>query len=251
MRLGALLGPVTDAGQPKFIAEQARMYAAEGYTSLWCAQAIGRGFMMPDPLLALTAAAAVTQHVELGTAVLQLPLYHPMDLAHRVFTLQQMCSAGLSLGVGAGSSVADFEALARPYALRFREFDAALAALRGIFTSGGLADSQLSPWPVLGAGPPLLFGTWGHGVQRAAAEFSGWIASGHYRTTEEVCASLGVYRAAGGGRALVSTLQIGADTDQGAFRVRLERFADAGFDDAVIMRLPGAPSAAEIRKWVR
>ena len=33
--------------------------------------------MVPDPLVTLAAAAAATQRVQLGTAILQLPLYEP------------------------------------------------------------------------------------------------------------------------------------------------------------------------------
>ena len=103
MRLGALLGPVLDTG-PNEIAEQARMLADKGFESLWSAQAIGRGFMIPDPFIALSVAATVTTEIELGTAIVQVPLYHPTDLAHRVMSLQQICGSRLLLGVGAGST---------------------------------------------------------------------------------------------------------------------------------------------------
>lgn len=248
MRLGALLGPVSDAGNPKFLSDQAKMYADEGYTSLWSAQAIGRGFMITDPFVTLAAAAAVTDGMELGTAVLQVPLYHPMDLAHRVFSLQQLCGNRFIFGVGAGSTEQDFNAYARSYDSRFKEFNTSLESLREIFASGGLGEHQLSPWPDVQGGPPLFYGTWGKGVARAAREFDGWIASGHYRSVEEVCTSLDAYRAAGGGRAIVSTLQVGADTDLAEFREKLQRFDQAGFDDAVVMLLPGGPSAAAVRK---
>ena len=250
MRLGALLGPITDPANPNFLADQARMYADEGYTSLWSAQAIGRGFLITDPFVVLAAAAAVTDGVELGTAVLQVPLYHPMDLAHRVFSLQQLCGERLIFGVGAGSTESDFNAYGRNFDSRFKDFNSSLAVLREIFATGGSGDSQHGPWPQVLGGPPLFYGSWGKGVKRAAAEFDGWIASGHYRTVDEVCAALGEYRGAGGGRAIVSTLQVGADTDLGEFGDKLQRFADAGFDDAVVMLLPGAPAAAEIRKLV-
>ncbi|MEM9622155.1 MAG: LLM class flavin-dependent oxidoreductase [Pseudomonadota bacterium] len=247
MRLGALLGPVSDAGNPHLLADQAKMFAAEGYTSLWSAQAIGRGFLITDPFIALAAAAAVTDGLELGTAVLQVPLYHPMDLAHRIYSLQQVCGNRFIFGVGAGSTEQDFNAYDRNYTNRFKDFNTSLQHLREIFATGGLGDSQLNPWPQVQGGPPLFYGTWGKGVARAATEFDGWIASGHYRTTEEVCASLDAYRAAGGQRAIVSTLQVGADTDMGEFAAKLQRFAEAGFDDAVVMLLPGGPSAADVR----
>ena len=61
MRLGALLGPVVDAANNRLLADQARMFAQEGYTSLWSAQAIGRGFMITDPFVALSVAATAAE----------------------------------------------------------------------------------------------------------------------------------------------------------------------------------------------
>ena len=244
MRIGALLGPIANAEDHRFLAEQARTFAGEGYSSLWSAQAIGRGFMMPDPFVALSIAGTVAQDVELGTAVLQVPLYHPMDLAHRVFSLQQACGNRFIFGVGAGSTEQDFKAYGGDYEARFKSF----ASLREIFNTGGSATGQLSPWPVVAGGPPVFFGTWGNGVERAATTFDGWIASGHYRTVDEVNAALQRYRAAGGERAIVSTLQVAGDTDLGELKDKLGRFASAGFDDAVVMLLPGAPTAAEVRR---
>ena len=100
MRLGALLGPVNPADSTA-LAEQATMLEKEGYASLWAAQALGRGFMHTDPFIALSVAAAVTKKVELGTAILQLPLYNPVDIAHKSFSLLQASGNRLVLGVGA------------------------------------------------------------------------------------------------------------------------------------------------------
>ena len=119
MRLGALLGPITDAGNGRFLADQARAYADAGFSSLWSAQAMNRGFMITDPFVALTVAATAVPGIELGTAILQVPLYHPMDLAHRVFSLQQVSGNRLLFGVGAGSTESDFAAFGRDYADRF------------------------------------------------------------------------------------------------------------------------------------
>ena len=251
MRLGALLGPVVDGSDHTFLAEQAKMFVAEGYSSLWSAQAIGRGFMVTDPFVALSVAATAAPAAEIGTAVLQVPLYHPMDLAHRIFSLQQVAGNRFVFGIGAGSSEPDFAAYERPYNSRFADFNASVDALRKIFAEGGDVRGQLSPWPAVQGGPPMFFGTWGKGVERAAASFDGWIASGHYRTPDEVCAALARYREAGGGRAIVSTIQVSGDTNLGELEAKLNQFADAGFDDAVVMLLPGAPSAEAVRKLVR
>ena len=91
MHLGVLLSPLPALAEPQTLGRQAVHFEQLGYHTLWTAQASGRGFMMTDPLLALATAAAVTDRIRLGTAVLQLPLYQPAALAHSIFSLQQLC----------------------------------------------------------------------------------------------------------------------------------------------------------------
>jgi alkanesulfonate monooxygenase SsuD/methylene tetrahydromethanopterin reductase-like flavin-dependent oxidoreductase (luciferase family) len=251
MRIGALLGPIGDGTNVHWLAEQARRYAGEGFASLWSAQAVGRGFMITDPFVTLAVAASVADEVEIGTAVVQVPLYHPVELAHRVFSLAQLCGDRLILGVGAGSTEKDFAAFGRDYARRFRTFRDNIGALRTLFATGRLDDIDLSPWPSVRGGPPLYLGSWGNGVERAAAEFDGWIASANYRTPEQVVAGLEQFRQAGGRRAIVSTIQVPPNADLGELAAKLDRFAAAGFDDAVVMILPGGPDPAAIRKLAR
>ena len=244
------MGPIADPSITHTLAEQARRYAGEGLQSLWSAKAVGRGFMITDPFETLSVAATVAESVEIGTAVVQVPLYHPVELAHRVFSLQQICGERLILGVGAGSTEQDFAAFGRDYANRFRQFRSNMSDLRTVFAEGRHGDVDLSPWPAVKGGPRLFLGSWGNGVAQAAEEFDGWIASANYRTPAEVVAALERYRAAGGGQAIVSTIQIGARTDLGELKAKLDLFEAAGFDDAVVMLLPGAPGPAAIRKLV-
>lgn len=136
MKLGVLLAPITDPNHPKSIAEQAVALERLGYSSLWTAQAMGRGFMMTDPLLTLATAAAVTRTITLGTAVLQLPLYAPMALAHRIFSLQQLCGPRLILGLGAGWPAADFKVAGKPYKTRFGDFRNQFKQLKSVLKTG-------------------------------------------------------------------------------------------------------------------
>jgi alkanesulfonate monooxygenase SsuD/methylene tetrahydromethanopterin reductase-like flavin-dependent oxidoreductase (luciferase family) len=250
MRLGALIGPVGPSPAPSALVEQARRFEAEGFDGLWVAQAVGRGMMVPDPLLSLAAAAASTSRVRLGTAVIQLPLYQPAELAHRVLSLRQLAGDRLVLGVGAGSTQADFAVCGRDFASRFARFDASLPALRDLLSKGASGDVDLTPWPSVLGGPPLLYGTWGKGVARAAREFDGWIASALHRSDAQVVQALAGYRASGGDQAIVSSIFLGPEASPGANRRRVEAFAEAGFDEAVVLLLPGGPSPAEVRAWV-
>jgi len=250
MRLGALIGTPSPAPAVGALVRQARELEDEGFDSLFVAQAVGRGFMLPDPLLALAAAAAATERVRLGTAVLQLPLYRPAELAHELFSLMHLAGERLLLGLGAGSTEADFRVFGRDYANRFARFDANLAALRQLLDTGADDRIDLSPWPGVLGGPPLLYGTWGKGVARAAREFSGWIASAMHRSDAQVRGALRAYRSAGGADAIVSSILLGPEDAPGANRRRLDGFAEAGFDEAVVMLLPGGPSPGEVRSWV-
>ena len=49
---------------------------------------------------------------------------------------------------------------------------------------------------------------------------------------------------------MVSTIQLTAEHDLGQTRAILQRFAQAGFDDAIVLLRPGGPSPAEVRALV-
>ena len=250
MKLGAILNVFDNPRNRRAIAERAKSLADCGFESLWTAQGIGRGFIVPDPLMTLAVAAAVTEKITLGTAVLQVPLYHPLDLAHRVFSLAQMAGDRLVLGVGAGSTEHDFNTFDRDYGNRFKDFSRMTDELRTVFETGKLGDKDLSPWPHVKGGPKLYLGSWGKGVARAAREYDGWIASGMYREVDEIEAALRTYKRSGGGASVVSTIPVDAKTDLGELKARLARLAEMGFEHAVVVQMGSGPPAEAIRRLV-
>src|ERR1700756_352576 len=98
-----------DSGLMDRITDFGRQVEARGFPGIWVGDSLGRGRATLDSLQGLTALAAVTRRVELGIAVLQLPLRHPVELAHRVQSLQALSGNRLILGVGSGSTRDDFE----------------------------------------------------------------------------------------------------------------------------------------------
>ena len=72
------------------MADYARRIEASGFPGIWVGDSLGRGRPTLDPLIELSVFASVTQRVELGISVLQLPLRNPIELAHRVQSVQAL-----------------------------------------------------------------------------------------------------------------------------------------------------------------
>lgn len=258
MRLGAALtGAAIGGGEPgpDTLATSARTLEELGYRSLWVFDAVGRGFMLPDPLMALAVAATVTgPDTELGAGVLQLPIRNPAEVAHRAMTLRMVAGPRVLLGVGPGSTAADFAAfssangLSARYEDRFDRFEQQLAELRSWLSTGGHDGQELSPPPMVAGGPDLYLAGWrGRWVERAATEAAGWIASGAYADDATLADAIGRFRASGGRRAVVTNLQVGEDP--GPVIDRLHHLAELGFDDAVIVDpTPSEERLARIRR---
>ncbi len=99
MRLGLalpFLQPDGNGPSGSSLADSARLIERLGFDSLWCFDAIGRGTLLPDPLIALSVAATVTQRIEVGTCILQVPLRR-VELAHRILTAHLACQGRLLL----------------------------------------------------------------------------------------------------------------------------------------------------------
>ena len=235
MRLGFAL-PFGDlAGgplRPDTWADAARTAEQLGYTSVWTFDAVGRGFMLPDPLMALAAAGAATERLELGTGIMQLPIRNVVEVAHRLLTLEILTPGRILFGVGPGSTEADFSVYGGDYGARFDTFEQQWAELQALVADGRLGDRDLNAWPATLGGPSLMLAGWRGGwVQRAAAESAGWIASGMYADDAQLADGLARYRDAGGARAVVTNVQ--AAEDLGPVIERINHLSDIGFDDVV------------------
>ncbi|MEV1292589.1 TIGR03619 family F420-dependent LLM class oxidoreductase [Pseudonocardia sp. NPDC049635] len=82
-----------------------------------------------DPLALLTAAAAVTTRVQLGTSTLNAPWYPPAVLARHALTVDRVSGGRLLLGLGTGWSPEEYAAVGVPMAERGDRLDEALDVL--------------------------------------------------------------------------------------------------------------------------
>jgi alkanesulfonate monooxygenase SsuD/methylene tetrahydromethanopterin reductase-like flavin-dependent oxidoreductase (luciferase family) len=253
MRLGINFRTQTD-GSVSGAKIVANMRAAEriGFDSLWFFDSVGRTSFIPDPLIQVSVAAAVTERIEVGTCILQVPLRHPVELAHRILTAQLVTGGRLRLGVGAGSTRADFDAVGKDYDARFSAFQSALPLMQRLWQGETVDGVNLLPPEAAKGGPPILIGSWAGSrwIPKAAQDYAGWIASAMYTGAPTLKAGVERFRDAGGKRAIVTN--IGVDltaptkplTDKGPYdlrcspdeaRARLQQLADFGFDDAVLV----------------
>ncbi len=256
MRLGLAM-PRQDAGRPlgaDTLAEVARRIEGSGFDSAWVFDSLGRGFLLPDPLTTLSVAGTVTRRLELGTGVLQVPLRRPMDLAHRVLTTHLVTGGRLRLGVGAGSTAADFAAVGVDFASRFRALDSSLTTMRRLWAGERVGDAELgAPWPDAAGGPPILIGSWAGSrwIERAAKEFDGWIGSGARSSWRLIGEGIRRFRTLGGRRAVLTNVNVRIDAPAPSpsgpddpfdlvapseiVRERLRHVQALGFDDLVLV----------------
>ena len=254
---------------PDSLAEGARRIEAAGFDSGWVFDSIGRGFLLPEPLIAISIAATVTRRIELGTGVLQLPLRNTMDLAHRILTAHLVCNGRLRLGVGAGSTPADFAALGMDFASRFRGLDESLATMKRLWAGERVGDAQLGTWPAAAGGPPIFIGSWAGSrwIERAAREFDGWVASGARSSWQKVTEGIKRFRDLGGTRAILTNVHVNlespspsADGPDDPFnllcspdvaRARLAHVRNLGYDDVVLVsRRHDAATLKELRSLI-
>ena len=256
-RFGIALSTGGPSGPPfaaQTLAEAARAIEAAGFQSAWAFDAIGRGFLHPDPLTALAVAATVTRDLELGTGILQVPLRNPVELAQRALTTHLVSGGRLRLGVGAGSTATDFAALGLDFAARFRRLDESLALMRRLWAGERVNGASLAPvWPAALGGPPVLIGSWAGSrwIERAAREFDGWVGSGARSSWRALREGIARFRDLGGKRAVVTNVVVQLDSPTPSLegtddpcdlkcprdvaRERLHRLCELGYDDVVLV----------------
>ena len=134
-----------------------------------------------EPLLALAAAAAMTERIKLATTVLLGPLRtNTALLAQEIATLDNLSRGRFVLGIAVGVREDDFEASGASMKGRGARLDAQLQELKRIWSGqGGRPDAAMGPPPAREGGPEILVGGHADASMRRAARFGdGWIMGG-------------------------------------------------------------------------
>jgi probable F420-dependent oxidoreductase len=165
-----------------------------GFDSLWVWDHIFLGvdppFPIIDSLTLLSALAARTRRIKLGTGVLVLPLRNPVVLAKELASLDLIAGGRLLLGLASGWYKREFDAVGVPFHERGRLMDRNLEILHRLWRENQV-DGEYPPHALRGANlspkpsplPPMLIGGYVDRVLRRAAMNGGWLT--YFYTPED------------------------------------------------------------------
>jgi len=129
-----------------------------------------------ESLIALSAAAAVTERIRLVTDILLAPLRtNPALFAKQAATIDQLSGGRLVLGLAPDGREDDYAVIRRGLLRRGADFDRQLDELKDLWGS----ESAVGPPPASGSRPALLIGgSSGRAFRRAAQHADGWTMGG-------------------------------------------------------------------------
>ena len=139
-----------------------------------------------DPLIALTAVAAQTKTLRLGTGVNILSQANPLLLAKQAASLDVLSGGRFMLGAGIGWLKEEFDAMGVPFERRGARYDDYVIAMRKVW-SGEVVEHQSDfinwsgfqsyPKPLQEGGVPIIIGgSKGKAFERIAKLGDGWFA---------------------------------------------------------------------------
>jgi len=185
--------------------ELCRLAEALGFDTVMLGHHHFQAGQQSDPLAFLSAIAVETTALRVATAVFLLPLHHPLEIAERVATLDQLSAGRVSFGVGLGWNPVEYQAFGASLRERGARLEESLGLLRRLWTERDVAGTgrfwrfdpvTLEPRPVQRPHPPLwVAGTATAAIERAARLGSHWLCD-PVQTLDEVARLRGVYERA-------------------------------------------------------
>lgn len=136
-----------------------------------------------DPLIALTAVAASTKQIRLGTGVNILSQTNPLLMAKQVASIDYLSGGRMMLGVGIGWLEEEFDAMGVPFKRRGARFDDYVQAMRKVWSGETVEHgSEFLSWhgfksypvPVQKPLPVIMGGAKGKIYERIARYGDGW-----------------------------------------------------------------------------
>jgi alkanesulfonate monooxygenase SsuD/methylene tetrahydromethanopterin reductase-like flavin-dependent oxidoreductase (luciferase family) len=190
MRYGIDITNFGEYGEARAVAQLAQAAEAAGWEALfvWDHVAFAWGQACGDAWTILTAVAAATERLTLGTSVTPLPRYVPHTLAHRLATLDRLSGGRVVLGVGLGGG-AEASKFGETDDMRARaeQVDEGLVVLDRLWSGEQVSHRgprytvdgvRLRPLPLQRPRIPVWIGGDSRAALRRAARWDGWLPAG-------------------------------------------------------------------------
>jgi len=194
--LGISLGGGWPLGtpEPRQIIQFARLIDELGFAALWTGDHVLMYSPMVHALVTLSAAAAVTERVAIGTGVYLLGLRHPVEAGKALASLDWLSNGRFIFGVGVGGEIAaEWAACGVPRSQRGARVDEGLQVLKALWAGPHanhtgrfwqFEDVSIQPLPMQAGGPPVVVGGRSEAAWRRAARYDGWM--GYLLTPERL-----------------------------------------------------------------
>jgi probable F420-dependent oxidoreductase len=167
---------------------------ALGFHSAWVVDNVLGGIPSLSPIELLTWAAAVTERMRLGAAVLLTALRGPVHLAKSLATLDQLSRGRLDIGVGLGGNTGVYPAFGISAERRVARFTEGLRLMMRLWTEPRVSftgdfwkveNAAMEPKPLQKPHPPIWFGA--HhpdALRRTALMGQGFMGAGSLSTAK-------------------------------------------------------------------
>jgi len=167
---------------------------ALGFESAWVAEQVLGSIPSLEPVELLTYAAAITERMRLGAAVLLAALRSPVHLAKSLATLDHLSRGRLIVGVGLGANTRVYPAYGISADRRAARFAEAIRLIERLWTEPRvtfdgqfwkLDNAAMEPKPLQKPHPPIWFGAHHPQALKRAVELgNGFIGAGSTPTAQ-------------------------------------------------------------------
>jgi probable F420-dependent oxidoreductase len=209
MKAGIIFANSGHFSRPELFAQLTHDCEELGFESLWMVEHVvipqphmpypgskdgqmpgGDQVPIPDPLIPLAYAAAITTKLKFSTGVVILPQRNPLYLAKQLATLDLLSKGRLMLGIGSGWMKEEFDSLGIDYHARGARTDESIQAMRAIWREDVATfhgkhfhfhDVKSFPKPLQKGGIPIHIG----GHSPAAARRAGKYGDGFFPTVTD------------------------------------------------------------------
>ena len=178
------------------ILQLAKTAEESGYESLWTGEhvVVVDPQVAPSPIppeapiidtvAALAFAAAVTEHIKLGSGIILLAQRNPVILAKELAGIDVLSDGRLLFGIGVGYVKQEFDVIGVPYEERGARVSEHIEAIRALWTEQTpdfkgeftrIAGVQSNPRPIQKPHPPFVIGGMSPpAYRRAVSQGDGW-----------------------------------------------------------------------------